>query len=64
MKPWSGWSWSTTAAERHSHLTWQEWQEKQRWQTAAAQAAETFTEREEARLRFLRWYYAERRLAS
>jgi sulfur relay (sulfurtransferase) DsrC/TusE family protein len=67
MKPWVGWSWSTTVAERHSRLTWQDWQdwqEKQRHQIAAAQTAETFTDREEALLRFLRWCYTERRLAS
>jgi hypothetical protein len=51
-------------AERHARLTWQDWQEKQRHQIAAAQTAETFTNREEARLRFLRWCYTEQRLAS
>lgn len=64
MKPWMGWSWSTTAAERHARLTWHEWQETQRMQATATQTTETFTEREEAHLRFLRWYYVERRLAS
>ena len=64
MQPWMGWTWSTTAAGRRSRLTWQDWQEKQRLLVATQQASETFTDREEARLRFLRWCYVEQRLAS
>lgn len=64
MDPWMGWTWSPTAEAAHVRLTWSEWLELMRQRTPAAQTRDSFTRREEAYLRFLRWCYDEQRIAS
>lgn len=64
MTPWIGWTWTTATAARHSKISWDEWQATQRREVATTRQTKNFTTREEARLRFLRWYFTEHRIAS
>lgn len=64
MDPWKGWTWSTATAATRARRTWPEWLELLHRRTGISQSRDTFTRREEAYLRFLRWCYDEQRLAS